>query len=45
MLLIFFSDKIKYMVMSRDRNAVWGHSVKIDNSATERWKSSILTER
>jgi hypothetical protein len=26
----------KYMVMSGDRNAGWGHGVKIDNSATER---------
>ena len=26
-------DKIKYMVMSRDRNAGRGHSVKIDNSS------------
>ena len=30
------ADKTKYMVMSRDRNAVRGHSVKIDNSSTER---------
>ena len=26
------ADKTKYMVMSRDRNAGRGHSVKIDNS-------------
>ena len=30
------ADKTKYMVMSRDRNAWWGHSVKIDNSSIER---------
>ena len=30
------SDKSKYMVMSRDRNAGRGHSVKIDNSYIER---------
>jgi len=29
-------DKTKYMVMSRDRNAGRGHSVKIDNSSIER---------
>jgi hypothetical protein len=40
-----YADKTEYMVMSWDRNAGRGHSVKIDNSATERWKSSILTER
>jgi hypothetical protein len=28
-------DKSKYVVMSRDRNARRGHSVKIDNSSTE----------
>jgi hypothetical protein len=28
-------DKTKYMVMSRDRNAGRGHSVKIDNSSIE----------
>ena len=27
------ADKTKYMVMSRDRNAGRGHSVKIDNSS------------
>jgi hypothetical protein len=26
----------KYMVVSQDRNAGWGHSVKIDNSSIER---------
>jgi hypothetical protein len=30
------ADKSKYMVMSRDRNAGRGHSVKIDNSSIER---------
>ena len=30
------ADKTKYMVMSRDRNAGWGYSVKIDNSSIER---------
>jgi len=25
-----------YMVKSRDRNAGWGHGVKIDNSSIER---------
>ena len=30
------ADKTKYMVMSRDRNAGWGHSVKTDNSSIER---------
>ena len=29
------ADKNKYMVMSRDRNAGRGHSVKIDNSSIE----------
>ena len=30
------ADKTNYMVMSRDRNAGRGHSVKIDNSSLER---------
>jgi hypothetical protein len=30
------ADKTKYMVMYRDRNAGWGHSVKINNSPFER---------
>ena len=30
------ADKSKYMIMSRDRNAGRGHSVKIDNSSIER---------
>jgi hypothetical protein len=29
-------DKTKYVVMSRDRNAGRGHSVKIDNRSIER---------
>jgi hypothetical protein len=32
------ADKIKYMVMSRDRNAGRGHGVKIDNSSIEKVK-------
>ena len=30
------AEKTKYMVMSRDRNAGRGHSVKIDTSSIER---------
>ena len=30
------ADKTKCMVMSRDRNAGRGHSVKVDNSFIER---------
>ena len=30
------ADKTKYMVMSRDRNAGRGHSVKVDNTSIER---------
>jgi len=30
------ADKMKYMVMSRDRNAGRGHNVKIDNSSIGR---------
>ena len=30
------ADKTRYMVMSRDRNAGRGHSVKTDNTSTER---------
>ena len=30
------SDKLKYMVMSRDRNAGRNHSIMIDNSSFER---------
>jgi len=29
------ADKAKYMVMSRNQNAVWNHSVRIDNSNFE----------
>ena len=39
------ADKTKYMVMSRDRNAGRGHSVNIDNSSIEGWKSSNIWER
>ena len=39
------ADKTKYMVMSRDRNAGRGHSVKIDNSPLKGWKSSNIWER
>ena len=38
------ADKTKYMVMSRDRNAGQGHSVKIDNSPLKGWKSSNIWE-
>jgi RNA:NAD 2'-phosphotransferase (TPT1/KptA family) len=34
--LVKDADKTQYMVMSRDRNAGRGHSVKIDNSSIER---------
>ena len=33
--------KTKYMVMSWDRNAGWGHSVKIDNISIERVEEFI----
>ena len=40
------ADKTKYMVMSRDRNAGRGHSVKIHNSSIERVEeSSNIWER
>jgi hypothetical protein len=35
------ADKTKYMVMSGDRNAGRGHSVKIDNSSIERVEEFI----
>ena len=35
------ADKTKYMVMSRDRNAGRGHSVKTDNSSIERVEEFI----
>ena len=37
------ADKTKYMVMSRDRNAGRGHSVKIYQ--LKGWKSSNIWER
>ena len=30
------ADKMKYMVMSRDQDAGWSHSMKTDNSSFER---------
>ena len=39
------ADETKYMVMSRDRNAGRGHSVKIDNNPLKGWKSSNIWER
>jgi len=33
--------KLKYMVMSRDRNAGQGHSVKIDNTSIERVEEGV----
>ena len=33
------ADKTKYMAMSRDQNAGRIHSVRINNSTFERWKS------
>ena len=30
------ADKTKYMVMSRDQNAGWIHSVRMDNSTFEK---------
>ena len=35
------ADKTKYMVMSRDQNAGWGCSVKIDNISIERVEEFI----
>ena len=34
-------DKTKYMVMSRDQNAGQNHSVRIDNSTSERVEEFI----
>jgi len=34
--LYWYFGKIKYMVMSRDQNAGWSHSMKTDNSSVER---------
>jgi hypothetical protein len=39
------TDKTKYMVMSRDRNAGWCHGMKIDNRPLKGWKSSYIWER
>ena len=36
-----FTDLFKYMVMSRDRNAGRGHSMKTDNSSIERVEEFI----
>ena len=30
------ADKTKYMVLSRDQNAVWNHNMETDNSSFER---------
>jgi len=30
------ADKTKYVVMSRDQNAGWSHSIKTDNNSFER---------
>ena len=34
--LVVNVDKTKYMVMSRDQNAGWSHSMRIDNRSFER---------
>ena len=39
------ADKTKHMVMSRDQNAGRGHSMEIDNSSIEGWKSSNIWEQ
>ena len=39
------ADKTKYMVMSRDRNAGRGYSVKIDISSIERVEEFKYLER
>jgi hypothetical protein len=38
------ADKTKFMVMARDQNAGRSHSMKIDNSSIEGWKSSNIWE-
>jgi len=38
------ADKTKYMVMTRYRNAGWGHSLKIDNCSIERVEEFIYLE-
>ena len=39
------ADKTKYMVISRDQNAVQCHSMKIDNSSFERVEEFIFWEQ
>jgi hypothetical protein len=39
------ADETKYLIMSRDHNAGRSHSMKIDNSSIERWKSSNIWEQ
>ena len=39
------ADKTKYMVMSREQTAGLSHTMKVDNSSIERWKSSNIWER
>ena len=39
------ADKTKYMIMSRDQNSGRSHSMKIDNSSIEGWKSSNIWEQ
>jgi len=36
------ADTTKYMVMSRDQNAVGSLDIQIDNCSFERWKSSNI---
>jgi hypothetical protein len=38
------ADKTKYVVMSRDQNAVQSHNIKIDNSPLKRWGNSNVWE-
>ena len=39
------ADKTKYMVMSREQTAGLSHTMKVDNSSIEMWKSSNIWER
>ena len=39
------ADKTKYMVMSGEQTAGLSHTMKVDNSSIERWKSSNIWER
>ena len=39
------AHKTKYMTVSRDQNAGRIHSMKIDNSSIERWRSSNIWEQ